>query len=64
MIAPDAELVELRWMPIAAARELEMPAITDVVLQELELQIAAGLHHHLPVPFYRMRHRRFVRELV
>jgi 8-oxo-dGTP pyrophosphatase MutT (NUDIX family) len=64
MIAPDAELVELRWTPIAAARELDMPAITGVVLQELELRIAAGLLHNLPVPFYRMRNRRFVRELL
>jgi 8-oxo-dGTP pyrophosphatase MutT (NUDIX family) len=64
MIVPDAELVELRWMPIAAARELDMPAITAVVLQELELRIAGGLRHSMPVPFYRMQHGRFVRELL
>lgn len=64
LIAPDAELVELRWMPIEAARELDIAAITGVVLQELERRLAAGLHHDLPVPFYRMRHRRFVRELL
>jgi len=64
MIRPDAELVELVWMPIAKARQLDMPAITAVVLEELELRIAAGLGHDLPVPFYQMLHRHFVRELL
>jgi 8-oxo-dGTP pyrophosphatase MutT (NUDIX family) len=64
MIGPDAELVELVWMPIGEARRLDMPAITAVVLEELEARIAAGLRHDLPVPFYQMRHRRFVRELL
>jgi 8-oxo-dGTP pyrophosphatase MutT (NUDIX family) len=64
MIGPDAELVELVWMPIAQARHLDLPAITAVVLEELEARIAAGLRHDLPVPFYQMRHRHFVRELL
>ena len=64
MIGPDAELVELVWMPLAQARHLDLPAITAVVLEELEARIAAGLRHDLPVPFYQMRHRRFVRELL
>jgi 8-oxo-dGTP pyrophosphatase MutT (NUDIX family) len=64
MIGPDAELVELVWMPIAQARHLDLPAITAVVLEEMEARIAAGLRHDLPVPFYQMRHRHFVRELL
>jgi 8-oxo-dGTP pyrophosphatase MutT (NUDIX family) len=64
MIGPDTELVELVWMPIAEARQLDMPTITGVVLEELEMRIAAGLRHDLPVPFYRMLHHRFVRELL
>jgi 8-oxo-dGTP pyrophosphatase MutT (NUDIX family) len=64
MVGPAAELVELVWMPIAQARQLDMPAITAVVLEELEARIAAGLRHDLPVPFYQMRHRHFVRELL
>ncbi|HWF97217.1 MAG TPA: NUDIX hydrolase [Xanthobacteraceae bacterium] len=64
MIGPDAELVELVWMPIGEARHLDMPAITAVVLEELEARVAAGLGHDLPVPFYQMLHRRFVRELL
>jgi 8-oxo-dGTP pyrophosphatase MutT (NUDIX family) len=64
VIGPDAELVELTWLPIAEARQLDMPAITSVMLAELEARIAAGLSHDLPVPFYRMRHKRFVRTLL
>jgi 8-oxo-dGTP pyrophosphatase MutT (NUDIX family) len=64
IIGPDAELVDLVWMPIEEARALDMPHITGVVLQELEMRIAAGLGHDLPVPFYQMRHRRFVRDLL
>jgi len=63
-IGPDTELVELVWMPIEKARALDLAAITGVVLRELEARIAAGLARDLPVPFYRMRQRRFVRELL
>jgi hypothetical protein len=41
-----------------------MPAITAVILAELEARIAAGLDHDLPVPFYRMHHKRFIRTLL
>jgi 8-oxo-dGTP pyrophosphatase MutT (NUDIX family) len=64
VIGPDTELVELVWVPLADARALDLAAITAVVLQELAARIAAGLAHDLPVPFYRMQHRRFVRELL
>lgn len=64
MIGPDAELTELIWMPIAEARRLDMAAITAVVLEELDMRIAGGLRHDLPVPFYQMLHRQFVRSLL
>src|SRR5215469_8993199 len=64
MIEPDAVLTELVWMPSAQARRLDMPAITAVVLEELDTRIAAGLRHDLPVPFYQMLHRQFVRSLL
>jgi 8-oxo-dGTP pyrophosphatase MutT (NUDIX family) len=57
---PDAELTELVWLPIGEARSLDMPAITGVVLEELEGRIAAGMGHDLPAPFYRMLRRKFV----
>jgi 8-oxo-dGTP pyrophosphatase MutT (NUDIX family) len=64
IIGPDAELVELTWVPIAQAKQLDLPTITHVVLTDLETRIAAGFGHELPVPYYRMVNRRFVRELL
>jgi 8-oxo-dGTP pyrophosphatase MutT (NUDIX family) len=61
---PDTELVELVWLPITEAKRLDMPAITMVALDELEARVAAGLGRELPVPYYRMLRRRFVRELL
>jgi 8-oxo-dGTP pyrophosphatase MutT (NUDIX family) len=62
VVHPESELVELTWLPIEKARELDMPTITKVVLIELENRIAAGFGHELPVPFYRVLHHKFVRE--
>src|SRR5262245_46823901 len=62
VVGPDAELVELVWLPIDEVERLEMPTITKVALKELEARTAAGLGPDLPVPFYRMLHKRFVRE--
>ena len=63
-VGPDKELVELVWLPITQARELDMPGITAVVLEELQDRIAAGMTHEHPVPLYRMLHKRFVREIL
>jgi len=61
---PDAELVELVWMPLTEAKELDMPAVTGVMLEELDARIAEGLRHDLPVPYYRMIRGSFLRELL
>ena len=62
LVGPDAEFVELVWLPINEARSLDMPGITAVVLEELTDRIAAGMSNDHPVPLYRMLHKRFVRE--
>jgi 8-oxo-dGTP pyrophosphatase MutT (NUDIX family) len=64
VVGPDTELVELVWLPITEAKQLDMPAITMAALDELEARVAAGLQHDLPVPFYRVLRRRFLRELL
>jgi 8-oxo-dGTP pyrophosphatase MutT (NUDIX family) len=64
IVGPQAELVELLWAPIAETATLGLHAITATVLDELEARIAAGLTHDLPVPFYRARNGRFIRELL
>jgi 8-oxo-dGTP pyrophosphatase MutT (NUDIX family) len=63
-VRPDAELVELIWVPIDETHRIDMPVITGLVLQDLKARIAAGFARHLPVPYYRMRHKDFVRELL
>jgi 8-oxo-dGTP pyrophosphatase MutT (NUDIX family) len=61
---PDAELVELVWMTLAEAKQLDMAAVTGVMLEELDARIADGFGHELPVPFYSMPRGRFRRELL
>jgi 8-oxo-dGTP pyrophosphatase MutT (NUDIX family) len=63
-VGPDKELVELVWLPLNEARQLDMPGITAVVLEELQDRIAAGMDRDHPVPLYRMLHKRFVREIL
>jgi 8-oxo-dGTP pyrophosphatase MutT (NUDIX family) len=61
---PDAELTELVWMTLAEAKQLDMPAVTGVMMEELDARIADGFGHELPVPFYSMPRGRFRRELL
>ena len=47
------------------AKQLDMPAVTGVMLEELDARIADGFGHDLPVPFYRMMRGTFaMRELL
>lgn len=64
IIHPDAELVELTWLPIAAARRLDLPVITGLVLEELQALLRAGLRPDLRVPFYNTRNGDFTRDLI
>jgi 8-oxo-dGTP pyrophosphatase MutT (NUDIX family) len=64
-VGPDAELVELVWLPLDGIKEkIELLAITEIVLLDLQKQIEAGFSHDLPVPFYRVLHGKRVRELL
>lgn len=64
VVGPDSELVELAWVPIEEATQLDMPTITGVVLEELAARVTAGMAHSLPVPFYYMADGKFFRELL
>jgi 8-oxo-dGTP pyrophosphatase MutT (NUDIX family) len=64
VIGPQAELVELVWVPLAESQKLDIHPITGAILDELQARLAAGLRHALPVPLYRMKNGRFVRELL
>lgn len=60
-VGPDRELVELTWVPLTKAHDLELPLITSVVLHELDRRIAAGMGHHLPAPWYRVGGKGWIR---
>jgi 8-oxo-dGTP pyrophosphatase MutT (NUDIX family) len=62
VVGPESELVELAWVDITATPTLDLPVITNVILQELTARIGAGFEPELPVPFYYERNGRFVRE--
>ena len=64
VIGPDAELTELVWMTLAQAKQLDMPAVTSVMLDELDARIADGFGQDLPVPYYTMPRGRYRRELL
>ncbi|MET0312930.1 MAG: NUDIX hydrolase [Hansschlegelia sp.] len=53
VIHADAELVELCWPTIAEARALDLPAITRLILADLEARLEDGLERDQPTPFYR-----------
>jgi 8-oxo-dGTP pyrophosphatase MutT (NUDIX family) len=58
----DAELTELAWLPIAEAQKLDVGTITGAILLELARRLNAGLAEDSPVPFFRTRNRRFLRD--
>jgi 8-oxo-dGTP pyrophosphatase MutT (NUDIX family) len=64
VVGPDSELVELVWLPLTEVKHLDMPAVTGVMLEELETRVADGFGHDLPVPFYRFIRGSFVREVL
>lgn len=63
---PTNELEELVWLPILEAVEAEIPAITKTVLLELHQRLKEDpdLDPSTPVPFFRMRYNKMMRELV
>jgi 8-oxo-dGTP pyrophosphatase MutT (NUDIX family) len=63
---PTNELEELCWLPIEEAQQAEIPAITRTVLGDLKQRLADDpeMTPGRPVPFYRMRQNRFLRDLV
>jgi 8-oxo-dGTP pyrophosphatase MutT (NUDIX family) len=64
VVHPEAELVDLVWTPLDKARELDLPNITRLALDDLASALDAGLDRHRPRPFYReLRGKHFREEL-
>lgn len=53
VVTPESELVALAWVTFAEARALDLPAITRIVLTDLEQRLEHGLERDMPTPFYR-----------
>lgn len=64
VVHAEAELTEIVWVGLSEAMRLPLPDITELVLADIGRSVAAGFAQDAPVPFYRMRHGRFTRELL
>ena len=64
-VGPDAELVELVWLPLDEIKQHSncWPS-PSWCWASCKTQIEAGFSHDLPVPFYQMLHGKRVRELL
>ena len=59
---PDSEFVELKWLTIEDARKEKLPAITKVILEELENRLKAGFPKDYSVPFFYSKNGKFQRD--
>jgi 8-oxo-dGTP pyrophosphatase MutT (NUDIX family) len=58
----DAELVELTWIPIEQALELDIPRITRMILGDLSELASGPPNRFRPRPFYRQLRAQQIRE--
>ncbi len=63
---PSGELEDLHWLTFDATRELELPAITNTVLKELDTRLRDDpqLAPSTKVPFYFLRKNSFQRDMI
>ena len=63
---PTNELEEIVWLPLAEAKQADIPTITRTVLGDLETRLRDDpeLAPGGPVPFYYLRHNRFRRDII
>lgn len=57
-VSEASELTELAWFTFPAARKLDLPTITAMILDELEAQVAVDFAPYRPIPFHVERHGR------
>lgn len=60
------ELLDLRWVNLSEINTLPVPRITQAVLEDLRFELThdPALPFGRPVPFYHVKNRRFVREIL
>ncbi len=62
VVHDEAELIELVWTPLARARDLDLPNITRLALDDLTAALESGLDRRRPRPFYRELRGKRLRE--
>ncbi len=62
VVHAEAELVELVWTPLDKARELDLPNITRLALDDLAAALDGGLDRRRTRPFYRELRGKRLRE--
>jgi 8-oxo-dGTP pyrophosphatase MutT (NUDIX family) len=61
-VGPDSELV---WVPLPNIKQhIQLMAITELVLRDLQVHLDAGFSHDLPVPYYHVVHGKRVRDFL
>lgn len=62
----DGELSGLHWLTIGDARDLDLPAITRVILEDLSDRLKAGGLHapSAQIPYYHQRNGSFKRDML
>lgn len=63
---PSGELEEVDWLTLTDAKSLELPTITQIVIEELEERLTHDprLAPETPIPFYYWRGKGFERDLI
>lgn len=59
-VEASGELLELHWLTLDDAKQLDLPSITRFVLNELEVHLSDGPDAARPVPFVYSRHGKTV----
>jgi 8-oxo-dGTP pyrophosphatase MutT (NUDIX family) len=61
-LAGSGELLDVQWVELERAQELDLPEVTHMVIDEVRKRLAAPEPSALPVPFVRYARRSFVTE--
>jgi 8-oxo-dGTP pyrophosphatase MutT (NUDIX family) len=61
---PESELTELVWVPLQEAKNLDIPRITGMILDEIQLRLDGGLKPYQPVPYFLQVGNTYRRELI
>ena len=61
-VGPDSELTEIVWVKLSEAKDLDLPSITSMIIDEITLRLDQGLKSYLPVPFFHEFRGKYVRE--